>query len=964
MKLRPTAKSIKLQPSLLDKLKMYGILRYRGKRAGQRRYKIKTIITNRLEMDFKTSRLYANFNGLHETEFKIPRHYANYSGLHGPSGTATRNPSNLIAVKINKSGPPKRQKIPSCMVLNARSIVKADAAPALHAELHSKNIDICFISETWLTAKVNSNLVCPNGYTMLRKDRSDSRNGGGVAIVCRNDWKISHINYDNNLECLWCIINTANSKYYAGVVYHPPDPIYNDEDLLNHLTECCETILSTETDAKIIIAGDINKLNIRDLISQHNLVQMIKKPTRCERILDVFLTNRPHLWKPSPVVFKGLIRSDHMAIVVSPQTMSKPVRKTVYIRDVREHRKLAMDHMLEEWNWSDVLNCESIDDMIDRLNYDLLNLMNTCFPIIKVKTSSRDPPFMSPLIKRLCNIRNKYIRKNKYVENIELQDRINKLIREYQVCAVEKENRKHNSGSKQWWNTVNKITGRKLDDQHISSIIDPELINTYFQEINTDQHFIAPDLLPIPDGTRIPILDVNTVRNFMLHLKCTAVGPDDLPHWLWKEFAHHLAPVITKVFNQSLCQHTVPSAWKTANIRPIPKESPLTACNQLRPISLTSIIMRLFERLVLKQEMSSILKSVIKADQFAFKEGCNTTMALLRSQHYWLKALDGEADHVRVLSFDFSKAFDTVSHKIISEKLKYTKLNPYIINWVISFLSNRKQRVVVDGFTTNYLSINRGVPQGTVLGPILFSLMVNDICAADGKNNLLIKFADDITVTVPVRNGKDSASSEVNNIKDWGKKNYMSLNLTKTWEMVIHGKTSKPKPQPLQDIKRKESLKLLGITFQNKPTSWNIHIDNMLSKASSRLYIIRNCKAYRYPPEQLSKLFDSLILSIFTYGIQVWGAAYHRKDRERIDRFFKRAARFGYTKRKITISELISQHDNKLFKQISSNKQHILKDLLPEKRTRPLRNRTHNFILPCVKTERFKQCFINRCLFK
>ena len=182
--------------------------------------------------------------------------------------------------------------------------------------------------------------------------------------------------------------------------------------------------------------------------------------------------------------------------------------------------------------------------------------------------------------------------------------------------------------------------------------------------------------------------------------------------------------------------------------------------------------------------------------------------------------------------------------------------------------------------------------------------MVNDICAADEKSNLLVKFADDITVTVPVRNGKDSAALEVYNMKDWCKRNYMSLNLPKTWEMVIHVKKSKPKPQPLQDIKRKESLsKLLGITFQNKPTSWNIHIDNLLSKASGQLYIIRNCKAYGYSPEQSSKLFDSLILSIFTYGIQVWGAAFYHKDRGRINRFFKKAARFGYTKRNITISE-------------------------------------------------------------
>ena len=145
------------------------------------------------------------------------------------------------------------------------------------------------------------------------------------------------------------------------------------------------------------------------------------------------------------------------------------------------------------------------------------------------------------------------------------------MIREHQVHAVHKENQKHNSGSKQWWNTVNKITGRKQDDQHISSIVDPELINTYFQEINTGQHFVAPDLLPVSDETRIPTLDVNTVRIFMLHQKCTAVGPDDLPHWLWKEFAHHLALTITKVFNHSLCQHTVPSAGKQQILDPSQK---------------------------------------------------------------------------------------------------------------------------------------------------------------------------------------------------------------------------------------------------------------------------------------------------------------------------------------------------------------------------------------------------------
>ena len=160
--------------------------------------------------------------------------------------------------------------------------------------------------------------------------------------------------------------------------------------------------------------------------------------------------------------------------------------------------------------------------------------------------------------------------------------------------------------------------------------------------------------------------------------------------------------------------------------------------------------MRILEKIVFKQEIYPQVKKVIDDDQFAYKEGTSTTTALIKCQHNWLKWLDDDADYVRVISFDLSKAFDTVPHEIICEKLKATDLNPYIINWIISFLSNRKQRVVVDGIETEYVHINRGVPQGTVLGPFLFSLMVNDIKPKDPEN-MLVKFADDMTVSAPVK---------------------------------------------------------------------------------------------------------------------------------------------------------------------------------------------------------------------
>ncbi len=130
---------------------------------------------------------------------------------------------------------------------------------------------------------------------------------------------------------------------------------------------------------------------------------------------------------------------------------------------------------------------------------------------------------------------------------------------------------------------------------------------------------ILDNTVPIPVDTRVPTIDEATVIRFLTKLKRTAPGPDGLPYWVWKDFAQLLAPIITKVFNLSIEQQCVPLMWKLANVNPLPKESPLTECNQLRPISLTNIIMRLFERVVYKQEIASAFKSVIERDQFAYK---------------------------------------------------------------------------------------------------------------------------------------------------------------------------------------------------------------------------------------------------------------------------------------------------------------------------------------------------------
>ena len=197
-----------------------------------------------------------------------------------------------------------------------------------------------------------------------------------------------------------------------------------------------------------------------------------------------------------------------------------------------------------------------------------------------------------------------------------------------------------------------------------------------------------------------------------------------------------------------------------ADIMPLPKETPFKTCTQLRPISLTNKKMRPFERVVFRCELSNVINNSIGSDQFAYRKGLNTTMALVKCQHEWLRRLDSDADFIRIFSFDFSKAFDSVPHDIVCRKLRNFEINPYIHNWIVNFLMGRQQRVVVDGISTSYLSINRGIPKGTVIGPILFLIMINDIKAVNPSGNLLVKYADDISLSIPVGAKLNQADSQ------------------------------------------------------------------------------------------------------------------------------------------------------------------------------------------------------------
>ena len=185
---------------------------------------------------------------------------------------------------------------------------------------------------------------------------------------------------------------------------------------------------------------------------------MVKTPTRGDNILDVFITNIPHFWKKIKVA-KSLLRSDHKMIIAYPRETVKAKRKDFYFRDVRQHRKLNMWKELKDVDWNEIHNEEqSLDEMVEKFYATIWPKFEKSVPMIKVRTSTRDPPFISPLVKHLLKQRKRAIKARDSEANTWIQTQINKLIRRNQLKAVQNEYRKCKSGTKDWWSNTNKIT--------------------------------------------------------------------------------------------------------------------------------------------------------------------------------------------------------------------------------------------------------------------------------------------------------------------------------------------------------------------------------------------------------------------------------------------------------------------------------------------------------------------------
>lgn len=355
-------------------------------------------------------------------------------------------------------------------------------------------------------------------------------------------------------------------------------------------------------------------------------------------------------------------------------------------------------------------------------------------------------------------------------------------------------------------------------------------------------------------------------------------GPDGISPRFIKMSGQTLVKPLTKLFNMSLQNGIFPSKWKKANVLPLHKKSSKQYADNYRPVSLLCTLGKIFERIVFKHVYNHLHENkLLSIWQSGFIPGSSTVTQLIELCHKFSCALD-ECKDVRVVYLDISKAFDKVWHKGLLFKLKKFGIQGNMLQWFSSYLSDRSQRVLINGQFSDWIKILAGVPQGSVLGPLLFLIFINDITDVVMNCNIRL-FADDTCLFINVKNHIEAATlinQDLKNIEEWAKQWLVTFSPSKTESMVIslkhHVENSFPRlvfyNTPIAQVK---SHKHIGLWISHN-LKWNNHIDSLVEKCSKHIGILKLLK-FKLNRNALEKIFFAYIRPIMEYADVIWAGA-------------------------------------------------------------------------------------------
>ena len=422
-------------------------------------------------------------------------------------------------------------------------------------------------------------------------------------------------------------------------------------------------------------------------------------------------------------------------------------------------------------------------------------------------------------------------------------------------------------------------------------ITDPEQIA---ETINRYYVNVAPDLvkkLPKPNSTFFSFL--KNMKRPLNSFYCRLTNAEEvseiiesldrnktediykIPIRVLKDLNEEISGPLAQIYNASFSKGVFPDKLKLAKVIPLHKGGDQSTPKNFRPISILPIFDKILEKLMHSRLVSYIRKhKILNNAQYGFQKHKSTSLAILDLLNKISQSLK-EKNFSCCVFLDLAKAFDTVSHEILLQKLDYYGIRGISNAWFRSYLSKRKQCVSVDGMLSTPQPITYGVPQGSILGPLLFILYINDIMQSSNKL-YFVQFADDTCLFMENKNKAilaEQLNSELIHVSEWLVSNKLSLNVNKSNFLFFSNQRDKDPPVlKIQNniIENKEVVKYLGILIDNK-LKWNHHINSVSQKISRGIGILHSTK-YLVPPELLSNLYFAFIQSHLSYGILSWGS--------------------------------------------------------------------------------------------